>query len=153
MEARLREIIKLALKYNGTDIHINKYPNETTLEMRVDGTMRKLKYKLGDEKLMGYVSYICDMEENYDMPQTKQFDIIVDDKFVQCRAARLGDCMVIRIMHTEDYNDTYCYLVFKWPNSKPFSDIPASMRQYEHNIIGKGINITYETLKELGDEI
>ena len=101
MEERLKEILRLALKYNGTDIHINKHHDETMLEMRVDGTLRKLKYKLGDEKLMGYVSYICGMSDSYDTPQTETFDTIVDGMNVQCRAARLGDCMVIRLIGRE----------------------------------------------------
>lgn len=101
MEERLKQLLRLALKYNGTDIRIYKNHDEIFIDMRVDGTLRKVKYKLGDEKLLGYITYICGMTNSYDTPQMEIFNTIVDGMDVKCRAAKLGDLMVIRLIERE----------------------------------------------------
>ena len=101
MEERLKQLLRLALKYNGNDIRIYKNHDEIFIDMRVDGILRKVKYKLGDEKLLGYMSYICGMDDDNSNAQTEVLETIVDGMNVKCRVARLNDLMVIRLIERE----------------------------------------------------
>ena len=88
MEERLLRILHLALKYDATDIHFVSQYNEMTIEMRIDGVMHKIKPKPEDFDLIRYLKYLANLDANIkDLPQTGQFEILVDGKVVTLRFA------------------------------------------------------------------
>ena len=88
MEERLLAILRLALKYDATDIHFNVRFNEVEIFMRVEGLPRKVKAKVGDDKLIRYLQYLADLDVgNLTRPQTGQFEMEVDDSILSLRFA------------------------------------------------------------------
>lgn len=88
MEERLIAILRLALKYEATDIHFLLKYNEVEILMRIDGIMRKVKSKPDDYRLIRYLQYLANLDVgNLNKPQTGQFEMQVDDSLLSLRFA------------------------------------------------------------------
>ena len=88
MEERLLAILRLALKYNATDIHFNMKFTDVEIFMRIDGIPKKVKAKIGDDKLIRYLQYLANLDiGNLTKPQTGQFEMEVDDTILSLRFA------------------------------------------------------------------
>lgn len=86
MEERLEELLKLALKYKATDIHFFKKFSDVAIKMRVDGSLKTLVAKPGDDKLMRYLQYRADLDVGKLLfPQTGGFEQIVNGELVSLR--------------------------------------------------------------------
>ena len=59
MEERLLALLRLALKYNATDIHFDVKYQDVLIEMRIDGLCHKVKNKFEDYKLIRYLQYLA----------------------------------------------------------------------------------------------
>ena len=102
MEERLIALLRLALKYNASDIHFMMRYQEVSIEMRIDGLCRKVKTKFEDYKLIRYLQYKANLDVgNILEPQTGQFEIEVDGNLLSLRFAvinRINYCNgVLRI--------------------------------------------------------
>lgn len=99
---RLLAILRLARKYDATDIHFTKNHEEMDIQMRIDGYLRKVKGKLEDYKLVRYLEYLSNLDSGSQMPQTAQFEIDVDGNAVPLRFAIINknesSCSVLRIL-------------------------------------------------------
>ena len=88
MEERLLALLRLALKYNATDIHFNMQYQDVSIEMRIDGLCRKVKGKFEDYKLIRYLQYLSNLDiGNIMTPQTGQFEMEVDGNLLSLRFA------------------------------------------------------------------
>lgn len=88
MEERLLSLIRLALKYNASEIHFTKKGNKVDIEIRIDGYLRKVKEKYEDYKLIRYLQYLTSMNSNLIMaPQTNCFEMIIDGVLTKLRFA------------------------------------------------------------------
>ena len=88
MEERLIALLRLALKYNATDIHFMMRYQEVNIEMRIDGSCRKVKGKFEDYKLIRYLQYLANLDVgNILTPQTGQFEMEVDGNLLSLRFA------------------------------------------------------------------
>ena len=88
MEERLIALLRLALKYNATDIHFMMRYQEVSIEMRIDGSCRKVKGKFEDYKLIRYLQYLANLDVgNILTPQTGQFEMEVDGNLLSLRFA------------------------------------------------------------------
>lgn len=88
MEERLLAILRLALKYQATDIHFNMKYNEVEISLRIDGVPRRLKNCIGDDKLLRYLQYLANLDVgNLTKPQTGQFEIEIDGIVLSLRFA------------------------------------------------------------------
>lgn len=98
MEKRLIALLRLALKYNATDIHINRKYQDVDIEMRIDGGMQKVKAKIDDYKLIRYLKYLSNMDVSYRLtPQSSSFEMEIDGKLLKLRYAIIDD---------EDFSDS-----------------------------------------------
>ena len=88
MEERLVALLRLALKYNATDIHFSVVGNETSIDMRIDGEPRNVKTHFDDYKLTKYLKYMANLDvSNNNSPQTGTFDMEIDGKNIPLRFA------------------------------------------------------------------
>ena len=88
MEERLLALLRLALKYNATDIHFTIHFQEVSIEMRIDGLCRKVKCRFEDYKLIRYLQYLANLDVgNIMTPQTGQFEMEVDGNLLSLRFA------------------------------------------------------------------
>ena len=88
MEERLIALLRLAIKYNATDIHFNVNYQEVKIEMRIDGYFRRVKELFDDFKLIRYLQYLANLDVgNILSPQTGQFEMIVDGMLLSLRFA------------------------------------------------------------------
>ena len=88
MEERLMALLRLALKYNASDIHFMTRYQETEIEMRIDGSCYKVKGKFEDYKLIRYLQYLANLDVgNLMTPQTGQFEMEVDGILLSLRFA------------------------------------------------------------------
>ena len=88
MENRLLSILRLAIKYNASDIHITQKYSEVMIEMRINGVIRNVKTKKDDEKLINYLQYLANLDVgNLLEPQTGQFETEVDGTLLSLRFA------------------------------------------------------------------
>ena len=55
IEKRLNAILSLAVKNNASDIHFAQKYEQTDISMRINNTMRRVKSKAGDDKLIRYL--------------------------------------------------------------------------------------------------
>lgn len=86
MEERLEELLKLALKYKATDIHFFKRFSDVAIKMRIDGELKNVVTKPGDDKLMRYLQYRADLDVGKLLfPQTGGFEQIVNGELVSLR--------------------------------------------------------------------
>lgn len=87
MEERLLDLLRLALKYDATNIHF-LLKNEMSIGIRIDGVMHKVKPEPDDFGLIRYLKYLANLDANIkDLPQTGQFEMLVDGKMVSLRFA------------------------------------------------------------------
>ncbi len=106
MEERLVALLRLALKYNATDIHFMMRYQEVEIEMRIDGLCRKVKGRFEDYKLIRYLQYLANLDVgNLLTPQTGQFEMEVDGNFLSLRFAVINKINytngVLRILNSK----------------------------------------------------
>ncbi len=83
MEERLLALLRLALKYNATDIHFMMNFQDVRIEMRIDGLCHQVKSKFEDYKLIRYLQYLANLDVgNIMTPQTGQFEMEVDGQLL-----------------------------------------------------------------------
>ncbi|MBO7698739.1 MAG: Flp pilus assembly complex ATPase component TadA, partial [Erysipelotrichaceae bacterium] len=88
MEERLIALLRLALKYNATDIHFTMHFQEVKIEMRINGLLKKVKGKFDDYKLIRYLQYLSNLDVgNIMVPQTGQFEMEVEGILLSLRFA------------------------------------------------------------------
>lgn len=88
MEERLLAILRLAIKYNATDIHFLLKGVSISIEMRINNEMRRLKTKYNDDKLIRYLQYLANLDLGKQLePQTGHFEMKVDDSNLSLRFA------------------------------------------------------------------
>jgi len=86
MEKRLLAILRLALKYNASDIHFTSFYNEISIQMRIDGRLVEVKSEKDDIKLIRYMQYLANLDiGNILLPQSGQFEMDVDGKDISLR--------------------------------------------------------------------
>ena len=106
MEERLVALLRLALKYNATDIHFMMRYQEVNIEMRIDGLCRKVKGRFEDYKLIRYLQYLANLDVgNILTPQTGQFEMEVDGNLLSLRFAVINKINytngVLRILNSK----------------------------------------------------
>ncbi len=106
MEQRLIALLRLALKYNATDIHFTLRHQEILIEMRIDGRCHKVKSKFEDSKLIRYLQYLANLDVgNITSPQTGQFEMEVDGNLLSLRFAIISKLNfsngVLRILNSK----------------------------------------------------
>lgn len=106
MEERLIALLRLAIKYNATDIHFNVNYQEVKIEMRIDGYFRRVKELFDDFKLIRYLQYLANLDVgNILSPQTGQFEMIVDGMLLSLRFAVINKLNstngVLRILNSK----------------------------------------------------
>lgn len=98
MKERLDEILRIALKYDVTDIHFSFSRREQKLriEMRMEGKMFRLKEKEEDLRLFRYLMYKANLDVSDVMaPQTGRFEEIVDSSCLSLRFAVVSGWQMI----------------------------------------------------------
>lgn len=105
MEERLLALLRLALRYNASDIHFMVQYHEIKIELRIEGLCYKVKTKNEDFKLIRYLQYLANLDVgNILTPQTGQFEIDVDGILLSLRFAvinKLEYCNgVLRILNS-----------------------------------------------------
>ena len=106
MEDRLLALLRLALKYNATDIHFMMRYKEVSIEMRIDGLCHRVKGKFEDHKLIRYLQYLANLDiGNIMIPPTGQFEMEVDGTLLSLRFALINEpnCSngVLRILNSK----------------------------------------------------
>lgn len=92
MEDRLNALLRLALKYNASDIHITVKSGDVTIEMRIDDVIYKVKSENQDQRLLKYLQYLANLDiGNLLRPQTGQFEWVIDDRILSLRFALIHD--------------------------------------------------------------
>lgn len=88
MEERLLALLRLALRYNASDIHFLVQYHEISIELRIEGLCYKVKTKSEDFKLIRYLQYLANLDVgNILTPQTGQFEMDVDGVLLSLRFA------------------------------------------------------------------
>lgn len=105
METRLINLLKLAIRYNATDIHFKMIYQDVRIQMRINGDLRNVMSKRDDYKLIRYLQYMANLDVgNLLVPQTGQFEIEVDGSLLSLRFAvinSLNSCNgVLRILNS-----------------------------------------------------
>lgn len=105
MEKRLIALLRLALKYNATDIHFHVLYQETKIQMRIDSKLRNVVSKFEDYKLVRYLQYLANLDVgNLMTPQTGQFEMEVDGVMLSLRFAVINSLNdtngVLRILNS-----------------------------------------------------
>ena len=86
MHDRLIELLRIAIKYDVSDIHFSVLDKDITIEMRVQQKIRKLKAKDSDLNLFYYLMYQANLDiSEVHEPQTGSFDVYVGNRSVSCR--------------------------------------------------------------------
>lgn len=106
MEERLLALLRLAIKYNASDIHFTLHYQEMSIEMRIDGSFRKVKTKFDDYKLIRYLQYLSNLDVgNMLHPQSGQFSLDVDGQSLSLRFSIINNLNfsngVLRILNSE----------------------------------------------------
>lgn len=105
MEERLQSLLKLALRYNATDIHFQMAYQDVRIQMRINGDLRNVKSKFEDYKLIRYLQYLANLDiGNLLIPQTGQFEMEVDGNLLSLRFAVINNINstngVLRILNS-----------------------------------------------------
>lgn len=88
MEERLLDLLRLALKYNATDIHFLLKNSKMSIGICIDGIIHKVIAKTEDLRLINYLKYLASLDANkLNFPQTGKFELVVDDSLVSLRFA------------------------------------------------------------------
>lgn len=86
MEQRLLSILRLANKYNASDVHFNYKYSQMVIEMRINGVLQKVKSEFGDLHLIEYLQYRSNLDLGRLLkPQTGQFEMEVDGTLLSLR--------------------------------------------------------------------
>lgn len=86
MEERLLDLLRLALKYDETDIYFLLKYSEMSIGIRVDGIIHNVIAKTEDLRLINYLKYLANLDANkLDLPQTGKFELVVDGSLVSLR--------------------------------------------------------------------
>lgn len=106
MEERLIALLRLAIKYGATDIHFNMRYSEVVIDMRIDGSFKRVKPMLQDNKLIRYLQYLANLDVgNLLEPQTGQFEMEIDNNLLSMRFAVINSTnyvnAVLRILNSE----------------------------------------------------
>ena len=106
MEERLLALLRLALRYNASDIHFMMRYREVSIELRIEGLCYKVKSKIEDFRLIRYLQYLANLDVgNIMTPQTGQFEMEVDGVLLSLRFAIINklNCSngVLRIMNSK----------------------------------------------------
>jgi len=106
MENRLSALLRLAVKYNASDIHFNVDYQEVNIEMRIDGYCRRVKSEFNDFRLIRYLQYLANLDiGNMLLPQTGQFDYEIDGVNLSLRFAIINSLNhsngVLRILNSQ----------------------------------------------------
>lgn len=106
MEERLLALLRLALKYDATDIHFMMNFQDVKIEMRIDGLCHQVKSKFEDYKLIRYLQYLANLDVgNIMTPQTGQFEMEVDGQLLSLRFAVISKVNytngVLRILNSK----------------------------------------------------
>lgn len=105
MEKRLISLLKLAMRYNATDIHFHMVYQDVKIEMRIDGGLKNVMSKPDDYKLIRYLQYMANLDVgNLLTPQTGQFEIEVNGSLLSLRFAVINNLNssngVLRILNS-----------------------------------------------------
>ena len=87
IEKRLNAILSLAVKNNASDIHFAQKYEQTDISMRINNTMRRVKSKVGDDKLIRYLQYRSNVDLGSLSPQTGQFEVLYGENILSLRFA------------------------------------------------------------------
>ncbi len=91
MEERLNEILRIALKYDVTDIHFSLSEEKTVIMMRVRGEMVTLKPVPSDTRLFRYLMYRGNLDlSRAHLPQTGSFETEVGGTRLSLRFAAVS---------------------------------------------------------------
>lgn len=106
MEERLLGLLRLAIKYNASDIHFTLHYQEMSIEMRIDDKFRKVKNQFEDYKLIRYLQYLSNLDVgNMLNPQSGQFSMVVDGINLSLRFSVINNYNfsngVLRILNSE----------------------------------------------------
>lgn len=105
MQNELISCLKIALKHHVTDIHFNLDSDEKlTIEMRVNGTIKKIKNSTLDAQFFRYLLFKANLDVSHTfIPQTGQFEMEVDNLRLSLRVALLSSLhrssAVLRILN------------------------------------------------------
>lgn len=105
MENRLISLLRLAMRYNATDIHFHLVYQEIKIQMRIDGDLKNVMSKVEDYKLIRYLQYMANLDVgNLLTPQTGQFELEVDGSLLSLRFAVINSLNssngVLRILNS-----------------------------------------------------
>ena len=87
IEKRLNAILSLAVKNNASDIHFAQKYEQADISMRINNTMRRVKSKAGDDKLIRYLQYRSNVDLGSLSPQTGQFEVLYGENILSLRFA------------------------------------------------------------------
>lgn len=91
MHDRLNAILQIALACNVTDIHFSLYDGgeeQVVIEMRVNGEVRRIRSRPGDDRLFRYIMYRANLDlANVFEPQTGSFAETVEGQRLSLRFA------------------------------------------------------------------
>ena len=158
MEKRLSALLRLAIKSNASDIHLSLRYGEVTIQMRVDGDLKKVKPKIGDDRLIRYLQYLSNLDIGTSIdPQTGKFEYYIDDVLLSLRFAviTMPDRIdgVLRIMNSSlkiDEEDLSCR---KWENDLFHSLVTSELgKRLCSGQTGSGKIYTIEDPIEVYDE-
>lgn len=122
MEERLLALLRLLIKYGGTDIHFLLKGVTMTIEMRINNEMRRVKTKYNDDKLIRYLQYLADLELGKQLePQTGHFDLKVDGKLLNSRFAVIN-------------GSNYCNAVLRVLNNEPMIELDSILSIEDQNL-------------------
>lgn len=105
MENRLISLLRLAMRYNATDIHFHLIYQDIKIQMRIDGDLKNVMSKVEDYKLIRYLQYMANLDVgNLLTPQTGQFELEVDGSLLSLRFAVINSLNssngVLRILNS-----------------------------------------------------
>ena len=88
METRLIALLRLMVRYFGTDLSLKTNGKNCTIEMNVDGTIRQVKSRPEDYQLIRFLMYLSNMQVTAEFrPQVSIFDMVVDGQPLHLRYA------------------------------------------------------------------
>lgn len=106
MEERLINLLRLAIRYNATDIHFKMVFQEVKIEMRINGQLTNVKSKFDDFRLIRYLQYLANLDVgNLLTPQTGRFEMEIDGHLLSLRFAVINTVNntngVLRILNSK----------------------------------------------------
>lgn len=113
MHERLTAILQIALECNVTDIHFSMFEGpqeETVIEMRVGGEVRRIRSRPDDGRLFRYIMYRANLDlANVFEPQTGSFTETVNGRMLSLRFALVTSFRmksgVLRILNNHSHLD------------------------------------------------